>query len=244
MMPLPDFLRAFPPQLAPVEARATEAEIDEANRLRAHFAFPGAAPEFMKDIVRGFRLLEGAETYIEVGSRDKGNLGWLTDRLSAEALMIDVDIDQVVSAQDKLKAMLKPAQRAVFIEGDSIARSTMDQVRGALDGRLADGIFLDSSHMYDHFLTELAKYWPLLKPGGVLFVHDIFWEGTEEAKGKAQACMQLNAVLPIWCVCKQDPIHRYMLQPDKAQPRWGGLGLMLKPQAEPAPELGPEALAE
>lgn len=231
MHPLPDFLREIPPRLNIVNVPATEEEIDVAARVRAHFAFPDTSPQFMTDIIRGFRLIEGAETYIEVGTRDKGNLGWLTDRLSPSALMIDVDIDQVASAQDKLRAMLRSDQRVVFVDGDSVADPTIERVTNALDGRLADAIFLDSSHFYDHLLKELALYWPMLRPGGVLYVHDIFWEGNEAYKGKAQACQQLNAVIPFWCVCQQYPVHRYMYQAEKAAPRWGGLGLMLKPLA-------------
>lgn len=229
MHPLPEFLTQIPAELAIVNAPATDEEIDVANRVRSKFAFAGTKPEFMTDIVRGFRLVEGARTYIEVGTRDKGNLGWLTERLDPSALIIDVDIDQVASAQENLRKAAMPSQDLVFIEGDSIADSTVDQVTQSLGGRLADAIFLDSSHMYSHFVTEIAKYWPLLRPGGVLYVHDIFWEGNDAFKGKAQACMQFNAVVPVWCVCRQDPVHRYMLQAEKIKPRWGGLGVILKP---------------
>jgi predicted O-methyltransferase YrrM len=35
-----------------------------------------------------------------------------------------------------------------------------------------DLIFLDSSHEYKHTLEELALYWPLIAPHGVLVLHD------------------------------------------------------------------------
>ena len=143
--------------------------------------------------------------------------------------MIDVEDTQEPDLQEKLLATVKPTQKVAFVAGDSIAQSTLSHVKRALDGRLADGIFLNGSHLYDHFLAELGRYWPLLRPGGALFIHDIFWEGTDVYKGKAQACQQINATIPVWCICRQDPVHRYMLQAEKIKPRWGGLGLIQKP---------------
>ena len=42
-----------------------------------------------------------------------------------------------------------------------------------------DVLFIDTSHAYDHTLAELRKYVPLVKPGGVVFLHDTKLEAPE-----------------------------------------------------------------
>lgn len=40
------------------------------------------------------------------------------------------------------------------------------------DGKRFDIIFVDTSHKYNHTLSELEKFTPLLKNGGIMFLHD------------------------------------------------------------------------
>ena len=42
-----------------------------------------------------------------------------------------------------------------------------------------DVLFIDTSHAYDHTLLELRKYVPMVKPGGVVFLHDTKLETPE-----------------------------------------------------------------
>ena len=42
-----------------------------------------------------------------------------------------------------------------------------------------DVLFIDTSHAYDHTLAELRKYVPLVKPGGVVYLHDTKLETPE-----------------------------------------------------------------
>ena len=42
-----------------------------------------------------------------------------------------------------------------------------------------DVLFIDTSHAYEHTLAELRKYVPLVKPGGVVYLHDTKLEAPE-----------------------------------------------------------------
>ena len=44
-----------------------------------------------------------------------------------------------------------------------------------------DVLFIDTSHAYEHTLAELRKYVPLVKPGGVVYLHDTKLEAPEAA---------------------------------------------------------------
>lgn len=71
--------------------------------------------------------------------------------------------------------------------GDRIAAFQMTSARGAdffmagITSGLtdhADLIYIDGSHQYPDVVADLAAYWPLLRPGGIMFGDDyIEWRG-------------------------------------------------------------------
>lgn len=225
----PMFPFDLPERLEVVDPPALEDELSEANSIRDEFILPGAKSEYMVDIVRAFRLARNAKAYIEVGTRDKGNIAWLSKYLDPSALIIDVDIEQIVPAQVRLRKRIGEHQSVNFIEGNCIHASTVQRVDDALAGQMADVIFLDSSHMYSHFMAEIDIYWRRLRPSGVLLVHDVFWEGNDHEKGKAQALEQIDKHVPVWTISMNEPVRRFFLRPFKQKSLWGGVGIIFKP---------------
>lgn len=223
----PEFLAQCPERLQVVNESAGQEELVKADQVRVNFYLEGGAKAYMTDIVRAFRLARGAECYIEVGTRDKGNIAWLTEILSPTAKIIDVDLEQIVDARERLTAYLPAGFSYHAIEGDSVGFETINAVHSALEGQLADVIFLDSNHMYSHFSKEFSLYWQFLKPGGVMLVHDIFWEGNEYEKGKAQAADRIDRYIPVYVVSMNDPVSRFYFQPPHRE-SWGGVGIILK----------------
>lgn len=67
-----------------------------------------------------------------------------------------------------------PDVEFLWLEASSYSPETFDRVREFLgaDGRL-DCIFLDGDK--NAFESDFEYYWPLVKPGGMAFIHDIFW---------------------------------------------------------------------
>jgi Cephalosporin hydroxylase len=227
--PIPFFTReSIPEILRCIEPEATAEEVCEANEIRKLFFLKGGSGAYMIDIVRAFRALSGASVYVEVGSRDKGNIAWLQRRLDPEALIIDVDLEQIAESAQHLINYMSPKLTYVQIEGDSISLDTAFKVQKALGDRRADAIFLDSSHMYNHMLSEFNLYFPLLRPGGLLLIHDIFWQGNEKDKGKAQALQLIDRYFPVYAIMMNEPLRRFFPLSSKADV-WGGVGIIVRP---------------
>lgn len=70
----------------------------------------------------------------------------------------------------------------------------------------ADIIYIDASHEYDAVITDLNKYWPLLKEGGYMFGDDYIghWPGVVRAVDEfcAQKSLQLTVNGVVWYVQK------------------------------------------
>ncbi len=205
---------------------ATQDELRQANDIRKQFFVDGGAEAYMTDIVRAFRPVHGAKRYVEVGSRDKGNIAWISRHLAKDAVIVDVDLENLPASEQKLRGFISPDQTYTMIEGDSTALETVVGVEKALNGEKADVIFLDSSHMYAHFMREVSLYLPLLKKGGILLFHDALWEGNETGKGKAQAALAIDRFLPVYCVFMDLPVHRILLRETKGDV-WGCVGVII-----------------
>lgn len=226
---IPSLFRSLPSELAPMTAVAGPDELNRACAVRESFFTESGPGAYMNDIVRAFRVAKGCKTYIEVGSRDKGNIAWVSTISDETAHLIDIDIEPNPSAETKLLNFIRPTQRYSSIVGDSVGEDTLHSLSIALAGDLADVIFLDSSHMYSHMMREVDLYLPFLKPGGFMLIHDILWEGNEWGKGKAQAALMIDRILPVYSVVTDLPVHRFILWETKLMDLWGGVGIIIKP---------------
>lgn len=223
---VPGIFRELPEKLTITNASATDQDVELAAAVRRRFEMEEYPNPYMVDIIRAFRLVDNASVYIEVGTRDKGNLAWVAPKLAPSGLMVDVDLEQFDDAEKKLRKEIGSLQYARII-GDSIAPTTVADVKKALNGRRADVIFCDSSHMYNHTMSEFDLYFPLVKPGGALMFHDCFWEGNDHDKGKCQALSMIDKYIPVYCIHMNEPTHRFLPRSEN-QSIWGGVAIILK----------------
>jgi predicted O-methyltransferase YrrM len=223
---IPTIFRQIPECLRVIDEPIDPSELSQANSVRKRFEMDDCRDPYMVDIVRAFRVVEGANVYIEVGTRDKGNIAWLSKKLAPNATVIDVDLDRFDEAERKLRNELVAIDYHC-ITGNSISSSTLKQINAVLNGRKADAIFCDSSHMYEHALAEFELYLPLLRSGGVLLFHDCFWEGNEMGKGKCQAMQAIDRFTPVYTVLEREPVHRFIPHPSKGDV-WGGVSIIIK----------------
>jgi len=100
-----------------------------------------------------------AEHVIELGTRSGvSTIGWLWALEQTGGRLTSVDLSPRPDIGDH--------DRWTFIQGDD-----MDpEVFGLLDP--AEIVFIDTSHTYDHTAAELEAYIALVKPGGVIVLHD------------------------------------------------------------------------
>jgi SAM-dependent methyltransferase len=229
-MRIPRIFTDVPGFLAPVIPQATEEELAFACEVRRAYVFEGWQDPYMVDICRAFRLLKGARIYAEIGTRDKGNLAWVSSLMAEEGRIVDVDIEEFPEHEARLREHLGSAFEYHCILGDSVSEETIKKVADAIGDAGADAIFCDSSHMYAHTLAEFDSYFELVRPGGFLMFHDVYWEGSETHKGKAQALAAIDRYHPVWVGFMNEPVHRFLPR-SQHHDAWGGVAIIQKPVA-------------
>ena len=66
--------------------------------------------------------------------------------------------------------------------GDSHDPASLDWLTGQLSGRPADVLVIDGDHLVDGVHADLAMYGPLIRPGGLILLHDIASVGDPRAE--------------------------------------------------------------
>lgn len=223
-----EFLRDVPAWLDVVKPPASPEELEAGAAIRRPFVFAGndAGPPYMVDMIRAFRLVAGASLYIEVGTFDKGNLAYLSRQLADDATLIDIDIEARPEQSALLSKTVGARQTVETVVGDSSDDRTLAQVRGILKGRLADAVFIDANHCADYAFADYAAYAPLVRPGGWVLFHDVYWAGDDTTFGSAMAVEQIDRLTPVHVVFGNDPVHRFLPWLGKQDTIWGGVGIV------------------
>lgn len=214
----------IPGYLDAARAPATPEELAKANSIRAIFCKPGANAAYMADAVRAFRLLKGAGAYLEIGTEDKGNLAYVSSLLSSQALIIDMDIERSEAQQRKLIAAVPATQKLHFVTGSSFEKSTIEKVAAILGETRLDAIFIDGNHSRNIVLADFNNYAQFLKEDGLVFIHDVYWEGDRSTHGSVPALEWIDRTYPTYVVMEDRPVHRYLpFQFDTVT--WGCFGI-------------------
>jgi predicted O-methyltransferase YrrM len=221
-----EFLTGLPAALGPARPPAQTDELDVALEARRAFLLPGEPEPYMNDIVRAFRLVRGCRRYVEVGTYDKGNLAYVAGLLAPDAVIVDVDYEARPERTAQLKRQLGIGQRLHTVVGDSMAEATREQVMAALDGRPADVVFIDANHTAFAVMADYALYSQVVRPGGLILFHDVYWAGDERYLGSATALQQIDRFSPVWVVLGADePVHRFLPYMTR-ETVWGGVGII------------------
>jgi hypothetical protein len=231
-MLLPSIFREIPAALAVVNAPATDAESAIAAAIRRRFLVPGEPEPYMVDVVRAMRLLRGGQCYVEIGTRDRGNIAYVATLLGPDPAIVDVDLGRLPENEKAIEQELAGRARYTFVHGDSADPLVVARVASAIGPQGADCVFCDSSHMYEHTLAEFELYFPLVRPGGFLMYHDAYWEGNETDKGKCQALAAIDRFVPVYVVFVNEPVHRFLPRSTRSD-TWGSVAIVPKPPAVP-----------
>ena len=232
MILLPPAFTEAPKRLQICNTPASDEEIASAEAVRAEYALPGADKAYMQDVVRAFRVAEGARVYIEVGTQDKGNIAWMArHKLAKGATIIDIDMLDYPQADARIKNELSGEFDYHAIRGDCLGEKVLSEVKRILQGRAADVIFCDSHYTFEHTLTEFTLYYPLVRRDGFLLFHNSQWPGDAQQsgemgkRGKGYAIQELDRFYPAWVVVgRAKPIHR-PIPLARFQGHWGTLAI-------------------
>ncbi len=117
---------------------------------------------------------------LEIGTAMGGTLYVLSRFSSSNSLLISVDLpivkvgDIILPANPSFyKSFVQKNQKVVLIKGNSHDFSTFHKIENILKNRKIDLLFIDGDHTYEGVKKDFEMYKSLVKPGGLICLHDI-----------------------------------------------------------------------
>jgi cephalosporin hydroxylase len=134
------------------------------------------------EITALLRILQGEppRTVLEIGTAQGGTLFLLTRVAAPDALVVSVDLRRgrfgggyPAWRAPLYRSFARANQRVELVVGDSHDPQIGQRIRRLLGGRAVDLLFVDGDHSYEGIRHDFADYTPLVRPGGVVALHDI-----------------------------------------------------------------------
>lgn len=135
-------------------------------------ATPSDIVDHLPTFVRTCEELQ-ARQVIELGTRSGvSTIAWLygLELVGGHLWSVDVDAKPQIGNHDHW----------TFIRGDDCSEAVFTQLPDKVDA-----IFVDTSHAYEHTLSELSLYHWLVRPGGRILLHDTELAHPENVTGRA-----------------------------------------------------------
>jgi cephalosporin hydroxylase len=125
------------------------------------------------EIVAFLRLAQrlGPTNACELGTWNGGTTFLLANLLPS--LRVIIGVDRLIQNADQMKRAIPDRVRLDLIEGPSAERETVERVRNALRGEPLDLLFIDADHSYAAVRKDFEAYSGLVRPGGIIALHDI-----------------------------------------------------------------------
>lgn len=117
---------------------------------------------------------------LEIGTARGGTLFLLSRVAPVDAVLASIDLpggefgggyrhESILL----LKALPPPGQTLRLIRADSHNPTTLEAVHRVFPGQRLDLLLIDGDHSYDGVRGDFAMYGPLVRPGGLIAIHDI-----------------------------------------------------------------------
>ncbi|MGE0451333.1 MAG: O-methyltransferase [Vicinamibacterales bacterium] len=166
-------------QLA-AEARALQRDCASDDRLESLVDLVLASARFRPSQKRAeiLGLLEivqasGARTICEIGAAKGGTLALLAHAVPSATRILSIDIRYNRAKRKAYPRLVRAGQRVTCVNASSYDPGTLANVRRWLGGERLDFIFIDGDHSLDGVSRDFEAYWPLVREGGIIAVHDI-----------------------------------------------------------------------
>ncbi|MGH3692447.1 MAG: class I SAM-dependent methyltransferase [Pseudonocardiaceae bacterium] len=151
------------------------------------FAFNGydgafAPIQSRHELLELARLVRSSEptVVLEVGTARGGTFFVLTQMAQKNATLVSVDLPGGIGGsgypawKEPILCSFATGEQSVhLIRADSHDPQTLTRVRTALRGQRVDLLFIDGDHSYDGVKADFEMYSPLVRPGGLICVHDV-----------------------------------------------------------------------
>jgi predicted O-methyltransferase YrrM len=135
------------------------------------------------------------QSIVEIGVRNGGTLFLLATAAPDGAHLVGIDLPTGYAArrQNLYRAFARPVQRVDLLRVNSHDPSTVQLLRGVLDGRPIDLLFIDGDHSYDGVRRDFEMYSPLVADRGLIAFHDIVPGIAAHVEGVPQFWSELKA---------------------------------------------------
>ena len=154
------------------------------------------------------------QVVVEVGS-DVGGTLWAWQQVGARRVIgVDLPNAKYSSGCYQLRGSneLDPHGSEV-VYGDSHATATLEQLAGLLGSDEVDMLFIDGDHTYEGVEQDFYMYAPLVRPGGIIGLHDICDHGRPDVQ------------VDQWWKTLRFPKEEIITDPAT----WGGIGVIRQP---------------
>ena len=113
------------------------------------------------------------EAVCEIGAAGCGTTFLFARAAAPGSLVISLDLELEEARRRASSLFAREGQRVVCLKADSHRPETVRAVEGLLAGRPLDFLFIDGDHSYEGVARDFELYAPLVRPGGLIALHDI-----------------------------------------------------------------------
>jgi predicted O-methyltransferase YrrM len=139
---------------------------------------------------------------VEIGTAKGGTFFLHSRAADPRATLISIDLPGGMYGggyptwkQGVFRHLIGKGPSVHFLRGDSHATETLAKVKHILGDRKIDVLFIDGDHTYEGAKMDFYSYGPLVRPGGLIGMHDILHNRFDKDIDVARLWTELKASL-------------------------------------------------
>lgn len=181
---------------------------------------PAQVPEEILDLMAIVKDLK-PKVILEIGTATGGTLYFWTKLALPDATIISLDLPggpfgggYLSARQQLMESFASPDQKLELIKANSQSAATKKMIMEILAGRKLDFLFIDGDHSYLGVKNDWETYSPLVRPQGIVALHDILPNPHEPS----------SKVNKFWQELKKE--HQTSELVNNHNQGWAGIGLI------------------
>ncbi len=207
---LPDALKLFfAKKIKEFDSRDINEVIQYSFRVFGGIIRPIQIQEEFEKFLETFKE-KSPKIIVEIGTENGGSLFSLCKLAPEDAIIISIDLPEgefgggYEEWRTPLYKLFKQEKQQLFLlREDSHSKKTIAKIKGILNDRQIDFLFIDGDHSYEGVKKDFEMYSPLVQKGGVVAFHDIAPNGLEKFTG---------GVPKFWKEAKTSYAHKEFIQ--------------------------------
>jgi predicted O-methyltransferase YrrM len=137
-----------------------------------------------------------AEIYLEIGCAQLGTFDQFRRALPEHGLALGIDVQRYANWA-AYKSLVRGGANFILLDTGSSNPDTVEAVKGILEERKVDFLFIDGDHGVEAVRLDWEFYSQLVRPGGVVVFHDVDFSAVQRGhlqnQGAAVQLLKLKA---------------------------------------------------